>query len=201
MQKANERLGGDQLVWGSMEGMRSAAVSFALHFKAEPYEGDEGLALRGFYADKDSQTLQRPLIFVNTSHAPLAVSATFCHEFAHYLTADLLKQGGSSLHLFYDAAYASHLDDPIELIADSSVALQAYPREFAIEIFKTPWNWCLVGQAASLPGQAFEEVRMRLKLGGFDFPRELPALQNIHYLVGMIHYAKLRWALLVEYDL
>ncbi len=201
MQKAFQRLGADQLAWGSVEGMRLAALSYALHFKAEPYEGEEGLALRGFYADRDSRTLQRPLIFVNTSHVPLAVSTTFCHEFAHYLTADLLRNRRDSLHFFYDAAYASHLDDPAELLADSLVALRAYPREFAREIFETPCNWSLVGQTGSLPGRAFEEVRMGFKLRGFDFPRELPALQNMHYLIGMIHYAKLRWALLVEYDL
>ena len=116
-------------------------------------------------------------IFVNTSHAPIAVSATFCHEFAHYLTAELLKQGRHSLHLFYDAAYTSHLDDPIELIADSSVALQAYPRELALTLFKTPWNWGLVGRIGSLPGDGFEQspgglqAVQRLRLSSPSFPR------------------------------
>ena len=149
------RLDGGRYAWGSLEAMRVAAGSLALHFKAEPYDGNEGLALRGFYADKDSLTLQRPLIFVNTSHAPIAVSATFCHEFAHYLSAELLRKERHSLHFFYDSAYASHLDDPAELMADSLVALQAYPRELALKLFKTPWNWGLVGRIGSLPGHAF----------------------------------------------
>ena len=68
------RLDGGRYAWGSLEAMRIAAGSLALHFKAEPYGGDEGLALRGFYADKNSRTLRHPLIFVNTSHAPIAVS-------------------------------------------------------------------------------------------------------------------------------
>ncbi len=202
MEKILVRLGGDRYAWGSLEGMRTAADSLALHFKAEPYGGDEGMALRGFYADKDSRTLQRPLIFVNTSHAPIAVSATFCHEFAHYLSSELLRSERQPLHFFYDSAYESHLDDPAELVADSLVALRAYPREFALRLFATPWNWGLVGRIGSLPGHAFEEIRIYLKRAtGFDFPPDLPAFQNIHYLYGMIHYAKLRWALLVEYNL
>ena len=202
LEKILARLGGDRYTWGSIEGMRSAAGSLALHFKAERYGGDEGMALRGFYADKDSRTLQRPLIFVNTSHAPIAVSATFCHEFAHYLSAEVLRSRRQPLHFFYDSAYASHLDDPAELVADSLVALRAYPREFALKLFETPWNWGLVGRIGSLPGHAFEEIRMYLKRAtGFDFSPDLPALQNMHYLSGVIHYAKLRWALLIEYDL
>jgi len=202
VEKILARRGGDVQAWGSLEAMRATAAGFPLHFKAEPYGGDEGLALRGFYADKDSRTLRRPLIFVNTSHVPIAVSATFCHEFAHYLTAELLESQPESLHFFYDAAYASHLDDPVELVADAIVALRAYSRGLARQIFKTPWSWGLVGRIGSLPGGAFEQVRMHLKRNtGFDFSPDLPALQNIHYLSGMIHYAKLRWALLVEYDL
>jgi hypothetical protein len=36
---------------------------------------------------------------------------------------------------------------------------------------------------------------------GFDFGASLPAGQSFNYLTGMIHYAKLRWALLAEYEL
>ncbi len=188
--------------WGSLEGMRVAAETCSLHFKAEPYGGDEGLPLRGFYADKGARTLRHPLIFINTAHAPIAIAATFCHELAHYLTAEVLRNERQSVHLFHDSAYASHLGDPVELIADSLVALRAYPREFALKLFKTAWNWGLVGRIGSLPANSFEQIRVQLKqASGFDFPAELPALQNIHYLCGMIHYAKLRWALLVEYDL
>ncbi len=186
----------------TVETMRSLATSFSLHFKAGPYGGDEGLALRGFYADRDSWTLQRPLIFVNTSHVLIARAATFCHEFAHYLTVEMLNQGRQPLHTFYDADYASHLDDPFELIADASVAFRAYSRETALALFKTPWNWGLVGRVGNLPGDTFERVRVTFKqASGFDFSPDLPAMQNMHYLCGLIHYAKLRWALLVEYDL
>src|SRR5258707_646548 len=39
------------------------------------------------------------------------------------------------------------------------------------------------------------------KAYGFDLTERIPANQMLHYLSGMIHYAKLRWALLAEYDI
>jgi len=53
-----------------------------------------------------------------------------------------------------------------------------------------------------LADQAFTRIREHVReLVGFDFGASLPAGQSFNYLTGMIHYAKLRWALLVEYDL
>ena len=202
VEKILGRPGTDWHTLGSVEAMRSLAARFSLHFKAAPYGGDEGLALRGFYADRDSWQLQHPLIFVNTSHVLIALAATFCHEFAHYLTVEMLNEGRQPLHTFYDADYASHLDDPFELIADAAVAFRGYSRENALAIFKTQWNSGLVGRAGNLPGGAFDQILAKFKkTGGFDFAADLPAVQNMHYLCGMVHYAKLRWALLVEYDI
>src|ERR1700682_1857920 len=50
------------------------AANLNLHFKAAPNEGDDGLALRGFYVTRKDGILKRPLIYVNTAHHPLAVS-------------------------------------------------------------------------------------------------------------------------------
>jgi hypothetical protein len=50
--------------------------------------------------------------------------------------------------------------------------------------------------------QAFGTVRKYLRTRyGFDFAAALPAARKLHYLTGMIHYARLREALLAEYDL
>jgi hypothetical protein len=194
--------GGDDNAFGSLQGMRSMAAKFSLHFKAEPYDGPEGLALRGFYANRGTRMLAHPLIYVNTAHAALVISATFCHEFAHYLTSEMTKAQGEPVHFFYDHAYASHLDDPVELAADAIVSLTGYPREVAEQIFSTPWSWGLVARVGNLPGATFTKVHNHLKKHtGFDFHPEVPAYQNLQYLAGMIHYAKLRWALLAEYDL
>ena len=53
------------------------AATLNLHLKASPNDGDEGLALRGFYVTRKESSLKRPLIYVNTAHHPLAVSSTF----------------------------------------------------------------------------------------------------------------------------
>jgi hypothetical protein len=36
---------------------------------------------------------------------------------------------------------------------------------------------------------------------GFNFDNRIPAADNLHYLEGMIHFAKLRLALLAAYDI
>ncbi|MGA2409123.1 MAG: hypothetical protein ABSG46_01890 [Candidatus Binataceae bacterium] len=173
-----------------------------LQFNASPYEGDEGLSLRGFYVTRAQGMLKRPLIYVNTAHHPLAVTGTFCHEVGHHVSSELFGTGQESVHFFYDADYDGHLKDPGELVADVVVSLAAYPEPIARQIFATPWNWGLVARARNLPEAALNEVRSRLKnVYGFDLMELIPANQRLHYLLGMLHYAKLRWALLAEYDL
>lgn len=186
----------------SVESLAEKARALDLHFKAAPYEGDEGLSLRGFYVTRRKGMLKRPLIYVNTAHHPLAVSATFCHEVGHHVSATLFGVDSDPVHFFFDADYNSHLEDPGELAADVVVSIAAYPEPIARAFFATPWNWGLVARATKLPEAALSDVRQRLKnVYGFDLMERIPANQQLHYLLGMIHYAKLRWALLAEYDM
>jgi hypothetical protein len=173
-----------------------------VHLQASPYDGPDGLALRGFYIRKKQRVLKRPLIYVNTAHHPGAVSSTFCHEIGHHLTSRLFGRVQEGVHFFYDAAYADHLDDPVELAADLMVSLAGYPASVARTIFVRPWNWGLVAKVGRLSEEEFRTVRKHVE-GRFelDFTAALPAHQRLNYLAGMIHYAKLRWALLAEYDL
>jgi hypothetical protein len=183
--------------------LAALATTLNLHFKASPNEGDEGLALRGFYITRKESMLKRPLIYVNTAHQPIAVSATFCHELAHHMSTELL--GGDEetpVHFFFDADYASHLEEPNELAADAMVSIAGYPQPVAQKIFATPWKWGLVARAKDMTEAALAEVRGHLKKAyGFDVMELVAANQRLHYLSGMIHYAKLRWALLAEYDI
>lgn len=186
----------------SVDRLAEQARTLDLHFKAAPYSGDEGLSLRGFYVTRRKGMLKRPLIYVNTAHHPLAVVATFCHEVGHHVSAGMFGIDAEPVHFFFDADYNSHLEDPSELAADVVVSIAAYPEPIARMIFATPWNWGLVARAKSLPEAALSEVRRRLKsVYGFDLMERIPASQQLHYLLGMIHYAKLRWALLAEYDM
>src|SRR5271170_4639071 len=94
----------------SVESLAEKARAMDLHFKASPYEGDEGLSLRGFYVTRAQGMLKRPLIYVNTAHHPLAVVATFCHEVGHHVSAGLFGLDSEPVHFFFDADYNSHLE-------------------------------------------------------------------------------------------
>jgi hypothetical protein len=187
----------------SIDRFAEMATDMRFHFKAEPYEGPEGLALRGFYVTRNQGILKKPLIYVNTAHHPLAVSATFCHELAHHFSSELFEeQAEEPVHFFFDADYAAHLNEPGELMSDAMVSLAAYPAAMARKAFATPWDWGLVARAKNLPEAALAEVQKHLKkIYGFNLMERVPPDRRLHYLAGMIHYAKLRWALLIEYDL
>jgi hypothetical protein len=181
-----------------------AAISsdLRIHLQAVPYRGPEGMALRGFYVDKTRQVLKHPLIYLNTAHHPGAVSATFMHEMGHHVTSKVIGGAGDGVHYFFQAAHRKHLGEPTELAADVVVSLGAYPEPLARRLFAVPWDWGLVARADRLPDRAFARIRKHVReLCGIDFGASLPPGQTFNYLTGMIHYAKLRWALLAEYEL
>ena len=178
------------------------AAQLGLHFKAAPHTDSEGLALRGFYVNKLQEVLKRPLIYVNTAHPPVVVSTTFCHELGHHFAADILEPRHQKVHLFFDADYSEHLSDPAELAADVLVSLAGYPRPVASKIFPQTMDWRLVASTRSLSDAAFSEIRAHLKkVYGFDLSAGISPRQTLNHLAGVIHYAKLRWALLAEYDI
>jgi len=186
----------------SVRACAAIAAKLNFHFKAAPYEGEEGLALRGFYVTRAQGMLKQPLIYVNTAHHRLAVMSTFCHELGHHIGSELFGLAEEPVHFFFDAAYVSHLEEPGELAADIMVSFSGYPEQTARRIFATEWNWGLVARAQDLTDEAFDEVRGHLKKSyGFNLMERLPPERRLHYLLGMIHYAKLRWALLAEYDI
>lgn len=171
-------------------------------FKGEPYDGPEGLALRGFYVTRRG-ALRRPLVFVNTAHHPIAVTTSFIHELTHHV-ATMVGRGVPHEHQCFDSDYPNQLTEPGELLADVMVSMAGYPNGVARKIFTTPWSWGLVARAENLTEAAFAEVRRHLRRSyGFKLslkPREDDE-RSLNYLTGVIHYAKLRWALLAEYDL
>jgi len=186
----------------SIDRFAEMAGAIGFHFNASPYNGKDGLALRGFYVTPKKGMLKRPLIYVNTAHHPLAISTTFCHELGHHLSARLFERSPQPIHFFFDADYASHLNETSELAADAAVSFAGYPEPTARKIFAASWDWGLVARAKNLTEAALNEVRRHLRrVYGFDLMERIPADRRLHYLCGMIHYAKLRWALLAEYDL
>jgi len=178
------------------------AARLNFHLQAAQYGGLDGLALRGFYVTRTEGMLKRPLLFVNTAHHPLAVLASFLHELAHHFTNEVLDLRAEPVHFFFDADYAAHLSDPCELAADVMVSLAGYSAETARRIFPSSWDWGLVARAENLSEAALAQVSAHLyEVYGLDLMARIPPERRLNYLAGMIHYAKLRWALLAEYDL
>jgi len=157
----------------------------------------DGMVLRGFYMrPTEDDAAPRPgLIYLNSAHHPTAVGATFCHEIGHHLALSILPpQPEGEVHYFFDAAYSSHLDDAPELAADILVSLFAYPRPAARKIFGK-------GTASREDlGGDLQPILRYLKSGwDIDLEGSRQPRHHLIYLVGMVHYAKLRRALLEEY--
>jgi hypothetical protein len=182
----------------STEFFTRAADALQLNLKAARYRS---LALYGFYVDRAATALTKPLIFVNSSHHALAMGTTFCHEVGHHFYGDIAKPKSSKeVNFYFDAAYSEHLHDPGELLADVVVSLAGYPKLAAEAIF-TKAQRKSIAEKRGLDYTLIQRIRDHLGGSyGFDFPAALSPHQNLQYLAGMLHYAKLRAALLQEFD-
>jgi len=173
------------------------AGALQLHLKSAPYNS---LALYGFYVDPSQTSLQKPLIYVNSAHHQLAMGTAFCHEVGHHFCNEISKPKSSGLRFYFDAAYVEHLHDQGELSADIIVSLAGYPQEAAKAM--VPATKPHDGSRKDFNDTVFSAIRRHIKKSyGFDFSSKLPPGQNLQYLAGMIHYAKLRIALLQEYGI
>lgn len=185
------------------------ASTLGANFRANAYKGPAGRSLRGFYVEREA--LKQPLIVVNTAHHPLAVTSAFWHEMGHHLTARLLQRQQASVgsgqfktvdyqsvRLSFGNDFHEHLNDPMELAADVLVSLVAYPKPAAQRLFGA------LLQKGSVENihEILSKARIHLQsVTGFNFDKQIGAAENLHYLAGMIHFAKLRLALLAEYDI
>ena len=173
-----------------------------VQFKLASLRGTEGLALLGFYV-REMGGSRLPLICVNTAHHPAAIGAAFSHEMGHHLVGRLFDSHKQHAQLLTYTAYGEHLDDPEELGADVLVSLGVFPEGIARKIFLKPGKLKQSGSAAaelqdSVSAKVLEyfEGKFSLTFGG-----QLPSTRKLHYLAGVIHFAKLRRALLTEYGI
>jgi hypothetical protein len=169
-------------------------------FQATKFDGPDGLDLLGFYA-RSVGADKRPLICVNTAHHPAAVGAAFVHEMGHHLTAQLFESKDDVAQMMASSAYEEHLDDPEELVADCLVSFGVLPVQFARSLFSEDGNalqkpaQTQIGSSRLVKVLDYFATNYRLKLTG------MPADRGEHYLAAVLHYAKLRRALLLEYDI
>jgi hypothetical protein len=178
--------------------LEKLASSFGADFRADAFAGPDGMGLLGFYA----RERRRPLICVNIAHHPAAVAAAFWHEVGHHLTSRIFEMSRQPVELSFSSDFDAHLDDPMELVADMLVTLGAYPKSVARRMSGGNAHPRAMTKGALLTDGAFSRTRTHLRtLTGFDFQTRIPPTENLQYLAGMIHFAKLRLALLAHYGL
>jgi hypothetical protein len=186
---------------GSMKEFAQRASALGADFRIAKMPWPSGLALFGFYLGKDSGLEKRPLICLNGAHHPAAVATAFLHEVGHHVTAELFSTRKEMIQLSRQTGYGAHLDDPRELAADILVSLGLYPRKMASQLFgstrdrETP----SAGAGAKSPPAA-KAVLGTAQRYGLDFER-LPVQKRLQYQAGLIHFTRLREALLDEYGL
>ena len=155
----------------------------------------------GFYLRKNPG-LKKPIICVNTAHHQTAIGAAFAHEMGHHLTAEMFGARAEPQLLLY-TGYAEHLEDPPELAADVLVSLGVFPEKVARLAFGRS-SAGPEGGNTSMEGGHFELTQMLEYFAvryGLRFDERIPISNRLQYLAGMIHYTKLRQAILEEYDL
>jgi hypothetical protein len=184
---------------GSMKEFAERASALGADFRIAKMPWPSGLALFGFYLGKDSGLEKRPLICLNGAHHPAAVATAFLHEVGHHVTAELFSTRKEMIQLSRQTGYGAHLDDPRELAADLLVSLGIYPRKLASQLFGSTGDRenARAGAGAKSP-QAAKAVLGTAQRYGLDFER-LPVQKKLQYQAGLIHFTRLREALLDEY--
>jgi hypothetical protein len=180
-----------------LQGFAEIASKLGTRLRATSFVESSGRALRGFYV-QGGGVLKRPLIYVNTAHHPIAIAASFWHEVGHHLTAQLFEGHQEPVDLSFGTDYADHLEDPLELVADMMVALAAYPKAATRRLYAASVRSGVGPDARESISKAIKHLRLGSE---FEFDKWPSAVEKLHYLAGMIHYARLRWALLAEYDI
>jgi hypothetical protein len=173
-----------------------------VQFQLAKLNGAEGVALLGFYVREMGRS-RLPLICVNTAHHPAAIGAAFCHEMGHHLVGRLFDSREHPPQLLTLTAYGEHLSDPEELAADVLVCIGMYPEASARKIFLKPQNPKPSKSApAELPDSVATTVlEFMQRRFGLSFNAQMNSTKRLQYLAAVIHFAKLRRALLTEYDI
>lgn len=172
-----------------------------VQFQLAKLNGADGVALLGFYVREMGRS-RLPLICVNTAHHPAAIGAAFCHEMGHHLVGRLFDSREHHAQMLTLTAYGEHLNDPEELAADVLVCIGMYPEASAREIFQPHKQKLSKSTAPELPDSVsttvLEFMKSRFSL---SFGPQMTSTKRLQYLAAVIHFAKLRRALLTEYDI
>ena len=194
------RLNDEAVRLGSMREFAERASALGADFRIAKMPWPSGLALFGFYLGSDSGLEKRPLICLNGAHHPAAVATAFLHEVGHHVTAKLFSTRNETIQLSRQTGYDAHLTDPRELAADVLVSVGLYPRDMAAKLFDA-------ASARKIAASADERIESRAaaravvgtaRRYGLDL-ESLPVQKRLQYQAGLIHFTRLRQALLDEY--
>lgn len=165
-----------------------------IEVRARPYRSGAGLALRGFFVRTEIGEAPKFVIFLNTAHPAGAVATTFGHELGHYMYGSLVGEEAPMI-AFMEGGFASHLGNKSEFFADSFVALAAYNRDLLEKI--APAHEAHPGTPAAFMRQLNRVYRLLGERFDLDLgPGPLRAASRVRYLTSMIHFFKMRRALL-----
>ncbi len=187
---------------GSMKEFAERASALGADFRIAKMSWPTGLAVLGFYLGRDSGLENRPLICLNGAHHPAVVGAAFIHEAGHHVTANLFSARDDSVQLSRETGYEAHLSDPRELAADVLVSLGSYPRDMAVKLFESAPPRKMhsgVDERRESPTAA-KAVGGFARRYGLDL-ESLPVQQRLQYQAGLIHFTRLRQALIEEFGL
>jgi alkylation response protein AidB-like acyl-CoA dehydrogenase len=178
-------------------GLSQKAADLGVVLKAHAFKGADATGLRGFYVN-EAEVLKRPLIWVNTATHPTAMAASFWHEVGHHLTNRIWGTRQHRSSLTFGANYHDDFADPKEIAADMVRVMAGYPKATAERLFGGPSSAAITRNADQLVATARPYMRSAM---GFDFNTGISPRENLYYLGGIIHVAKLRTTLLSEYGI
>lgn len=174
-------------------------AGLGVDFKTADWTWPEGMALLGVYIRKAEGVIDRPVICINTAHHPLMVGVAYDHEMGHHVTAELFDSGAE--HQLTYTAYADHLTDPAELAPDVMVSLAGYPQAQASRLFEAPAGG-RSARTAEAAGDPFEKAtRYIANHYGLNFSAKFATEKKLQCLAALVHYTRLRQALLNEYGI
>jgi hypothetical protein len=173
-----------------------------VQFQLAKLGGADGLNMLGFYVRKMGDS-RLPLICVNTAHHPAAIGAAFSHEMGHHLVGRLFDSRKEHTQMLAATAYGEHLGNQEELAADVLVSLGVFPEAVARKTFATSdEKSASKSNADEMPTSVSSAVLKYMgNRFGLNFADALPSAKKLQYLAGLVHFAKLRQALLVEYSI
>ncbi len=176
---------------------REAWSPLGIDFRMAKLSSPEGLSLLGFYLGRNPVS-KRPLICVNTAHHVAAMSGAFAHEMGHHLTSKMFDRVDDVPHLMGYLGYGDHLEDPQELAADILVSLGILPRKIAEDFFNK--GRILKDGGCGAAQGITDAVAYIANRYGFNTDSRLSLEKRMQYLAGVLHYARLRKALLEEFE-